>query len=83
MESDPKIGIVGILFHNNDPDIVQSYGFRVDSRSVSAEPLYAGRVEQHELPDCIEADYVDGGTTLIRRSVIEQWRDGRETLHLR
>jgi GT2 family glycosyltransferase len=71
-ESNPKIGIVGpMVYHHNEPDIIQSAGGRMDKYY---REWHLGQDErdqgQFQLPHSVE--WISGCGIMVRRALIEQ-----------
>lgn len=81
MESDSQIGIIGpVVYEYDNPNIVQSSGFIMNYQRMVVESQYGWPIERADIQEMIVADWVDGGTALVRRSVMEQLGEMDENL---
>lgn len=72
MERDPQIGILGPVVYLEGTGVIQSFGFALDPRTQFTHSVYGGLAEAVHLPPLVEADYVDGGTALVRAHVMAE-----------
>lgn len=72
LDAQPQIGAIGpILFKSHDRELVECMGFTVDRRDWSFSANYGGQREPLAFPLILDADYIDGGTSLFRLSALE------------
>jgi GT2 family glycosyltransferase len=70
-ERDPGIGAVGpLLFYSDEPNKVQMYGGSLDVKTGASRHDHEGITDISCLPRLYDAGYLDGGTMLIRASVL-------------
>jgi GT2 family glycosyltransferase len=73
MERDPRIGACQpLLFYSDDPGRVQMYGGSLSLRTGAGKHDFNGTKRLDLLPPLRDADYLDGGTTLIRSEVLRR-----------
>ncbi len=73
LESDPTIGACQpLLFYSDEPNKVQMYGGSLDARVGIAHHDYSGATDISKLPITHDADYLDGGTMLVRSKVLRE-----------
>ncbi|MCL5951456.1 MAG: glycosyltransferase family 2 protein [Chloroflexi bacterium] len=73
MEHDESIGAVGpLIFWSDDPGTVQMFGGSIDIRNGLANHDYMGESNLETLPALHDAEYLDGGTMLLRAEVLRQ-----------
>ena len=71
-ESDPTIGIIGpMVYHHNEPDIIQSAGGRVD-RYLRGWHLGQNELDQGQYQQPYPVEWISGCGIMVRRAVIEQ-----------
>jgi len=72
MERNPTIGACQpVLFYSDDRSTVQMFGASTNIRTGAGRHHYKGS-KVSELPSLHDADYLDGGTMLIRADVLRQ-----------
>jgi GT2 family glycosyltransferase len=72
-ESNHKIGAVSpLLFYSDEPNKVQMYGGSRDVRTGMGEHDYNGANDLTALPPIRDAQYLDGGTMLMRADVLRR-----------
>jgi hypothetical protein len=70
-EAEAQIGAVGpLLFYSNEPGKVQMYGGSMDVRTSMGRHDYNGVTDVASLATMHDAQYLDGGTMLLRASVL-------------
>ena len=74
MDAFPEIGITGpVLLYSHLKDTIESAGGSFNSRTGKGSGLNWNNIKLAELSSGVmDVDYVDGGTCLIRRSLIEK-----------
>lgn|GEM_PF-2254230 len=73
MEADTSIGACQpLIFFADEPAVVQMYGGTLDLSSGQGSHDYQGTVDLHRLPPVRDAQYLDGGTMLIRSEVLRR-----------
>lgn len=73
LKGDTSIGAVGpILFYSDEPNKVQMYGGSIDIATGIGKHDYNGVTDLKNLPPIRDAQYLDGGTMLIRADVLRK-----------
>ena len=73
MQQDPTIGAVGpLLLYSDEPGKVEMYGGSFDVRTGMARHDYNGVINLTGLMPKRDAEYLDGGTMLLRAEVLRQ-----------
>jgi GT2 family glycosyltransferase len=73
MLTDPRVGACQpLILYSDEPDTVEMYGGSVDLRSGRIEHDYVGVTALDKLPPLRDADYLDGGTILLRGHALRQ-----------
>jgi GT2 family glycosyltransferase len=71
-EEDEKIGILGpMVYHHNEPTVIQSAGGRLGSRWESIH-LEANKVDQGLLQSVRQVDWISGCAIMVRSEMIDQ-----------
>jgi GT2 family glycosyltransferase len=72
-ESDRSIGVVGpMVYHADEPDVIQSAGGLLDSKSWCASLLGRNQVDRGQFGAEREVDWISGCAFLVRRTLVEQ-----------
>jgi GT2 family glycosyltransferase len=73
MEADARIGATQpLLLYADAPDTVEMFGGSFESHNGIASHDYAGHTGLNDLPAVRDVQYLDGGTMLIRSSVLRR-----------
>lgn len=73
LEADLTIGAVSpLLFYSDEPNKVQMYGGSIDPITGIGKHDYNGETDLTNLPPIRDAQYLDGGTMLIRAEVFRK-----------
>jgi GT2 family glycosyltransferase len=73
MERDRGVGACQpLLFYSDDPKRIQMYGGSLNPRTGAGKLDFEGTTLVESLPRLRDADYLDGGTMLVRSAVLRQ-----------
>jgi GT2 family glycosyltransferase len=73
MTNDPAVGACQpLLLYSDAPNTVQMFGGAVDVRTGNARHEYTGATALSTLPPLRDAQYLDGGTMLIRSQLLRE-----------
>ncbi len=83
MESDPRIGACQpLLLHGDAPHQVEMYGGSANVRAGVSSHDYCGATDLQALPRLRDAQYLDGGTMLIRADALRKVGEFDELLFM-
>lgn len=73
LSAHPRAGAAGpVLLFSHRPGVIESFGARFDMKRGTGGQQHQGESLDHGLPEVVDADYVDGGSCMLRLPAMEE-----------